>query len=182
MVFSKNTKRHLFMWYSYGLNLGLMLLNLMPPLLRTLCLRIVFADFGRNVFVDYGCYFRFPKKIRVGNEVTIGRGCMLLPSYFSEASEIVIGNNVRIGPSVSFLAAGHDHRYLHLPDNGGRIQVGDNVWIGGNVTILAGVNIGEGAIVAAGAVVTRDIEPYCIAGGVPAVKIKMREVMHNDLF
>lgn len=168
--------------YSYGLNIGLKLLDLTPPLLREMLMRLVFAAFGKNVFVDYGLYFRFPKKIVIGDEVTIGRQCAMLPSYFNEESRIEIGNNVRIGPSVTFLAAGHDHRYLHLPDTGGSIRVGDHVWIGGNVTILAGVTIGEGAVIAAGAVVAEDISPYCIAGGLPAKTIKKREVVQHDLF
>lgn len=47
-----------------------------------------------------------------------------------------------------------------------------DVWIGCNVTILAGVHIGRGATIAAGAVVSKDVPPYCIAGGIPARPIK----------
>jgi len=54
------------------------------------------------------------------------------------------------------------------------IVVESDVWIGMNVTLLAGVTVGRGATVAAGAVVTKDIPPYCIAGGVPAKFIKFK--------
>lgn len=54
------------------------------------------------------------------------------------------------------------------------VIIGNDVWIGANVSILPGVRIGDGAVVAAGAVVTKDIEPYAIAGGVPARFIKYR--------
>lgn len=54
------------------------------------------------------------------------------------------------------------------------IIIGNDVWIGANVVILPGVHIGDGAILAAGAVVTKDVEPYSIAGGVPAKEIKKR--------
>ncbi len=40
--------------------------------------------------------------------------------------------------------------------------------------ILPGVTVGEGAVVAAGAIVTKDVEPYTVVGGVPAVKIADR--------
>lgn len=54
------------------------------------------------------------------------------------------------------------------------IRVGNDVWIGANVLVKDGVTIGDGAVVAMGSVVTKDIEPYTIVAGVPAVKIKNR--------
>lgn len=52
--------------------------------------------------------------------------------------------------------------------------IGNDVWIGARAIILSGVKIGDGAIIAAGAVVTKDVEPYTIAGGVPAKPIRKR--------
>ena len=54
------------------------------------------------------------------------------------------------------------------------VIVQEDVWIGMNVTLLCGVTIGRGSIISAGAVVTKDIPPYCIAGGVPAKPIKFK--------
>lgn len=54
------------------------------------------------------------------------------------------------------------------------VIVESNVWIGMNVTLLSGVTIGRGSTIAAGAVVTKDIPPYCVAGGVPAKFIKFK--------
>ena len=39
-----------------------------------------------------------------------------------------------------------------------------------------GVTIGEGAVVAAGAVVTKDVEPWSVVGGNPAMFIKVRRL------
>lgn len=39
---------------------------------------------------------------------------------------------------------------------------------------MPGVKIGDGAVIAAYSVVTRDIEPYTVAGGNPARPIKKR--------
>lgn len=52
--------------------------------------------------------------------------------------------------------------------------IGNDVWCGANVFIKSGVTIGDGAIVAAGAIVVRDVAPYTIVGGVPAVPLRMR--------
>lgn len=54
------------------------------------------------------------------------------------------------------------------------VTLGHDVWVGHNASILPGVSIGSGAVIGTGAVVTKDVEPYSIVAGVPAVKIKMR--------
>jgi acetyltransferase-like isoleucine patch superfamily enzyme len=52
------------------------------------------------------------------------------------------------------------------------IKICNDVWIGMNAIILKGVTVGEGAIVAAGAVVTKDVAPYTVVAGNPAVMVK----------
>lgn len=54
--------------------------------------------------------------------------------------------------------------------------IGNDVWIGHGAIINRGVVISDGVVVAAGAVVTKNIPPYEIWGGVPAKKIKSRDV------
>nr|OEF68128.1 hypothetical protein A152_20265 [Vibrio tasmaniensis 1F-187] len=134
------------------------------------------------MFIDSNVYFRYPSTIYLGQDVSINRGCEFYTSWHDKAStKITIANNVRLGPAIRFFAAGHDGRDISLPDNSASIVVEDNVWIGGNATVLQGVTIGEGAIVAAGSVVTKNVEPYTVVGGIPAVYIKDR-VLSNSSF
>lgn len=53
-------------------------------------------------------------------------------------------------------------------------RIGHDTWIGHGAVVLPGVTVGDGAVVGAGAVVSRDVEPYTVVGGVPAVPIKRR--------
>jgi hypothetical protein len=55
-----------------------------------------------------------------------------------------------------------------------KVTIGHDVWLGHGVIVLPGVSIGTGAVVGAGAVVTKDIEPYTIAVGVPAKPLRTR--------
>jgi len=50
----------------------------------------------------------------------------------------------------------------------------NDVLVSSNAVILRNVKIGNGAVIGAGAVVTKDVEPYSVAAGVPAKILKMR--------
>lgn len=52
------------------------------------------------------------------------------------------------------------------------IIIESKVWIGFDVTILKGVTIGEGAVIGAKSVVTKDVEPWTVVAGNPAVVVK----------
>ncbi|MGG1637090.1 acyltransferase [Paenibacillus sp. NRS-1760] len=143
--------------------------------------KIVFKNFGTNNNIDYKTYFRYPTKISIGNNVWINRGCQLYGSYYIKDAEIVLGNNIALGPNVIIFSASHDYRYLNLPDTAGSVIINNNVWVGGNTIILPGVVIGEGAVVGAGSIVTKNIPPYSIAIGSPAVVIKRREIINDTV-
>lgn len=51
------------------------------------------------------------------------------------------------------------------------IKICSKAWLGFDVAILKGVTIGEGAVVAARSVVTKDVPPYTIVAGNPAVVV-----------
>ena len=55
-----------------------------------------------------------------------------------------------------------------------RTVIGPDTWLGHGVIVKPEVTIGAGAIIASGAVVTRDVAPYMIMAGVPAVPLRAR--------
>ncbi len=55
-----------------------------------------------------------------------------------------------------------------------RTILGPDTWIGHGAIIKPDITVGAGAIVAAGAVVTKDVAPYTIVAGVPAVPLRAR--------
>jgi len=57
---------------------------------------------------------------------------------------------------------------------GRRAKLGHDTWVGHTAMIKPEVTVGHGAIVAAGAIVTKDVPPYVIVAGVPAVPIRAR--------
>jgi len=73
----------------------------------------------------------------------------------------------------SFNVDGDYHLQSYGPQTK-RVTIGHDVWIGAGASILPGLTIGTGAVIGAGSVVTKDVEPYAIVAGNPAVKKRSR--------
>lgn len=54
------------------------------------------------------------------------------------------------------------------------------MWVGEKATILPGVTIGDGAVVAANSVVNKDIPPFSVVAGVPAIVVKSDHFLADD--
>ena len=54
-------------------------------------------------------------------------------------------------------------------------RIGHDTWIGAGAMIKPEVTLGHGAVVAAGAIVTKDVEPYTIVAGTPAMVMRPRQ-------
>ncbi len=180
----EDRKKSLFKFncYSYFENFYYTILNFLPHPIRILFFKIMFRKLGQHVFIDHGCYFRYPYQISIGNNVSINRKCSIFGSYYDKSTLIVIGNNVAIAPEVKIFSASHDYQDISLPDYGEGIYIEDYVWIGGGAIILPGVKIGKGSVIGAGSIVTHDIPDWSVAVGNPARVIKKRVLNEREVF
>jgi putative colanic acid biosynthesis acetyltransferase WcaF len=55
------------------------------------------------------------------------------------------------------------------------MEVGAYAWVCARASVGPGVRVGEGAVLGLGSVATRDLEPWGVYAGVPAVKVKERK-------
>ncbi len=62
----------------------------------------------------------------------------------------------------------------HQLDDDMRTSIGHDVWIGQSSIILSGVKVGNGAVIGAGSLVTKDVPPYAVVAGNPAILIRYR--------
>lgn len=167
-------KIHLFLGYTYLENFFYFLMELIPHPLRLLFFKILFKNIGKQCLIDYKTYFRYPKKISIGDNVSINRGCEFYASFLVQEGYILIGDNVTFSPHVKLFAIGHTYNDFGLEDFAAPITIGNNVWIGANSMILPGVKIGDGAIVGAGSLVLRDIPSGTVSFGAPSKVAKQR--------
>lgn len=131
-----------------------------------------------------------------GGKIVIGEYCYIgEQSHIWSAKSIDIGDRVLISHNVnifdnathplnararheqfkSIISDGHP-KNINLAER--PIVIANDVLIGCMSIILKGVTIGQGSIIGAGSVVTKDIPPYSIAVGNPAVVI--REIPENE--
>jgi sugar O-acyltransferase (sialic acid O-acetyltransferase NeuD family) len=58
---------------------------------------------------------------------------------------------------------------------GGNCEIGHASAVGIGATLIHGITVGEHSIVGAGSTVLKDVEPYCISFGTPAITIRSRQ-------
>lgn len=118
----------------------------------------------------------------IGKSCNIGQNVVISP-------EVVLGNNVKIqnnvsvytgvvceddvflGPSCVFTNVINPRSAVNRRGQYLKTKVGKGATIGANATIVCGHDIGEYAFIGAGAVVTKDVPPYALLVGNPAVQM-----------
>lgn len=106
-----------------------------------------------------------------GEEVQIGRQNHPL-DWVSTSPAFYLGDRLfGLGAGFAGAAEYHSYRFEHRasPTAVRVTTIGNDVWIGHGAYVAAGVTIGDGAVVAAHAVVARDVPPYAVVAGNPAV-------------
>jgi UDP-2-acetamido-3-amino-2,3-dideoxy-glucuronate N-acetyltransferase len=118
----------------------------------------------------------------IGENCNIGQNVVVSP-------EVVLGNNVKVqnnvsiytgvvceddvflGPSCVFTNVINPRSHVNRRDEYARTTVKRGASIGANATIVCGNDIGEYAFIGAGAVVTKNVDPYALVVGNPAIQI-----------
>lgn len=126
----------------------------------------------------FSCATRIGRYTSIGEDVQIGRQDH--PTTWLSTHPFQYLSEKLFDVGYSFDNSSLYHQYItHLVGkvNGThlkRTNIGNDVWIGHGAYIRAGVSVGNGAIVAAESVVVKDVPPYAIVAGNPAIIKKFR--------
>ena len=109
-----------------------------------------------------------------GARLIIGESCMINYGVSIGCTQAIsIGNRCRLGPYVMVVDSGFHELYdRDVRPQSQPVVLEDDVWIGAKASVMPGVRIGRGSVVGAGSVVTKDVPPFTVVAGVPAVPIK----------
>ncbi len=139
----------------------------------------------KNVIIGNGCIIASSVIIEdytyINDYVRIDSRTKRVGKYCSISHNVKIGlgshpsNFVSTSPVFYSVSRGfvEENGYDEYEADGDTV-IGHDVWIGANAVVLAGITIGTGAIIGACSVVTKDVPPYAIVVGVPAMVKKYR--------
>ena len=114
------------------------------------------CNIGQNVFVS--------KNVIIGDNVKIQNNVSIY-------SGVVCEDNVFLGPSMVFTNILNPRSEVVRSDQYIKTIVKRGASIGANATIICGNNLGEYCLVGAGSVVTKNVLPYALVLGNPALQI-----------
>lgn len=139
--------------------------------LKVSLLRAFGANIGEGVLIKPSVNIKFPWKLTIGDHSWIGEEV-----WIDNLSPVVMGRSVTLSQGALLLTGSHDHTketfdYLSSP-----ITLEDGVWIGAKAVVFGGVVCSSHSILGLNSVAERNLEPYMIYKGNPAIPVLKREI------
>ena len=123
-----------------------------------------------------GCHFYpgskvwAPWNLICADQVTAGDGVEIY-----NPAQTRFGSHAILSQGAYVCGATHDYDDPRFPLLAYTMEFGAYSWVCARASVGPGVNVGEGAVLGLGSVATRDLEPWGVYAGVPAVKVKERK-------
>jgi putative colanic acid biosynthesis acetyltransferase WcaF len=146
-----------------------------PPFMhewRSVLLRSFGARIGKGVHVYPSVSIWAPWNLIIDDAAGIGPKTQLY-----SMAPIHIGKRVVISQGAHICAGTHDYRLENFPLIARPIFIKDRAWICASAFVGPGVTVGEGAILSAMGCSFKDLDPWGIYIGNPAIKSKIRKIL-----
>jgi len=127
------------------------------------------AKVGIGVVIKPSVSIKYPWFLSIGNHVWIGEKV-----WIDNLTDVTIGNNVCLSQGVLLLTGNHNYIQPTFDLMVGKIVLEDGVWLGAQSVVCPGVTCKSHAVLSVGSVATKNLEPYSIYQGNPAVKVRER--------
>jgi acetyltransferase-like isoleucine patch superfamily enzyme len=127
--------------------------------------QILDCKMDRHSFCGFNCVIvnaEIGAFCSIADRVTIGGSEH--PMHFVSTSPVFLSHRDSVKRKYS------RHEFRKFPQT----IIGSDVWVGYGACIKGGVKVGTGAVIGMGSVVTKDVPPYAVVAGNPAVIKKYR--------
>ncbi len=131
-----------------------------------------------------GDYVTMPLSLakKMNSNCVIGNHVSINTNRIDTRAPLKIGDNVIIGAGTEIITVSHNIDSSEWEPKYYGLAIEQYVWLANNSLVLPSCRIiGEGAVVGAGSVVVRDIEPMTVVSGNPAIELRKRKTVHNNL-
>ncbi len=136
---------------------------------RSFLLRCFGATIGPHCHFYPASKIWAPWNLQCADQVTAADGAEIY-----NPSPVSFGSHAILSQDAFLCGATHDYDRPEFPLIAFAMHIGAYAWVCARASVAPGVNIGEGAVLGLGSVATRDLEPWTVYAGVPAVKVKDR--------
>jgi putative colanic acid biosynthesis acetyltransferase WcaF len=143
---------------------------------RALLLRVFGAKMGRKCHFYPGSKIWAPWNLTCADLVAVGDGAEIY-----NPAPLRLGSHAIVSQGAYVCGATHDFDDPAFPLLAFSMDIGAYAWICARALVSPGVNVCEGAVLGLGSVATRDLEPWGVYAGVPAVKVKERKRAAADV-
>lgn len=132
-------------------------------------LRVFGAKIGPGVVIKPAVNIKYPWNLQLGKNVWIGEKV-----WIDNLAKVHIKHNVCISQGAFLLCGNHNYKKETFDLVVAEILLEEGVWIGAKSVICPGVTCKSHSVLTVGSVAAKDLEPYSIYQGNPAVKIRDR--------
>jgi len=142
-----------------------------PSGFKASILRAFGAEVGQGVVIKPDVNIKYPWFLAIGHDCWIGEGV-----WIDNLATLRIGANVVLSQGAYLLTGSHDYKKAAFDLILGEIILEEGVWIGAKATVCPGVTCYSHSVLAVGSVATKDLEPYTIYQGNPAISKRKRVI------
>jgi len=159
-----------FLWYLK--NMFLLKSSLpWPNALKIITLKFYGAKIGKGVVIKPCVSIKYPWFLEIGDNVWIGEEV-----WIDNLGKVKIGNNVCLSQGAMLLCGNHNYKKETFDLIVRDITLEDGVWVGAKSVVCPGVTMKSHSILTAGSILTKDTEEFGIYQGNPAVMVKQRRI------
>lgn len=136
---------------------------------RSFLLRAFGATMGPGCHFYPGSKVWAPWNLICADQVTAADGVEIY-----NPAPVTFGSHAILSQHAYVCGATHDYDDPVFPLIAYAMHFGAYAWICARASVAPGVNVGEGAVLGLGSVATRNLDPWTVYAGTPAVKVKDR--------
>lgn len=139
--------------------------------LKTGLLKLFGARVGNGVVIKPAVNIKSPWLLSVGDHTWIGESV-----WIDNLVMVTIGSNVCLSQGAVLQTGSHNYKKNTFDLITGSVILEDGAWIGCGAIVNQGITVGSHAVLTSGSVATKNLLPYSVYQGNPAVKVRSREI------